>query len=149
MEPSERFTHSLRKEDVQREWFVVDAAGKTLGRLSTQIATILRGKHKPSFTPHVDNGDFVIVLNAEKVVLEGKRPEKKDYFHYTGYPGGGISESFKELIKTKPERVIQHAVTGMLPKTKLGKQIIKKLKVYAGEAHPHTAQQPKQLTLHY
>lgn len=149
MDTNEKFTKSLRKEDVKRDWFVVDAAGKTLGRLSTQIAVLLRGKHKPSFTPHVDCGDFVIVLNAEKVQLEGKRPEKKDYFHYTGYPGGGISESFKDLIKTKPERVIQHAVTGMLPKNRLGRKLIKKLKVYSGEAHPHGAQQPTQYNLPY
>lgn len=149
MEPSAKMTKSLRKEDVTRDWWVIDAAQQTVGRLSTQVAILLRGKHKASFTPHVDNGDFVVILNADKIMLEGKRPNQKTYFRHTGYPGGVKVESFKELIANKPERVIEHAVKGMLPKNKLGRQIIKKLKVYAGSEHPHEAQKPKVMELKY
>ncbi len=149
MEPSAKMTKSLRKEDVTREWWVIDAAEQTVGRLSTQVAILLRGKHKATFTPHVDNGDFVVILNADKVILEGKRPNQKTYFRHTGYPGGVKVESFKELISNKPERVIEHAVKGMLPKNKLGRQILKKLKVYAGSEHPHDAQKPKIMELKY
>lgn len=149
MEATAKITKSLRKEDVSRTWYIIDAAGKTVGRLSTQVAIILRGKHKPSFTPHVDNGDFVVIINADKIVLEGKRPEQKEYFHHTYYPGGGRVKSFKEVMKTRPAFVIEHAVKGMLPKTKLGRAIIKKLKVYAGEEHPHAAQKPVLFELPY
>jgi large subunit ribosomal protein L13 len=149
VEATAKITKSLRKEDVQRAWYVIDAAGKTVGRLSTQTAIVLRGKHKPSFTPHVDNGDFVIIVNADKVVLEGKRAAQKEYFHHTQYPGAAKFESFAEVMKNKPEFVIEHAVRGMLPKTKLGRQIIKKLKVYAGSEHPHTAQCPVNFELPY
>lgn len=149
MEATAKITKSLRKEDVTRAWYVIDAAGLTVGRLSTQVAIILRGKHKPSFTPHVDNGDFVVIINAEKIVLEGKRPEQKEYFHHTYYPGGDRFKSFKEMMRTKPEYVIEHSVRGMLPKTKLGRAIIKKLKVYVGENHPHQAQLPVKFELPY
>lgn len=137
----------MRKEDVKRDWWVVDATGKTVGRLATHVASILRGKNKPWFTPHVDTGDFVIIVNADKVKLEGKRVEMKEYFHHTGYPGGAIVRSFKELMNTNPEYVLEHAVKGMLPKNRLGRQIIKKLKVYAGNEHPHAAQLPKALEI--
>ncbi len=149
MEATAKITKSLRKEDVTRSWYVIDAAGKTVGRLSTQVAIMLRGKHKPTFTPHIDNGDFIIIVNADKVQLEGKRPEQKEYFHHTQYPGGDRFKSFKEVMRTKPEFVIEHAVRGMLPKTKLGRQMIKKLKVYAGPEHQHSAQKPVVFELPY
>lgn len=147
MEPSAKMTKSIRKEDVSRDWWVVDATDMTVGRLATQVAVLLRGKHKPSFTPHVDNGDFVVVINADKVLMMGKRAEQKDYKHHTGYPGGQVVRTFKQLIVSKPEFIVEHAVKGMCPKNKLGRQIIKKLKVYSGNEHPHTAQQPKDFTL--
>lgn len=125
----------------------MDAKDKTLGRIASQVASILRGKHKPSFTPNADIGDFVIIINAEKVKLTGKRPELKEYFHYTGYPGGAKFESFKDLIKTKPEKVVMHAVKGMIPHNRLGRRLIQKLKVYAGPNHPHQAQQPESLDI--
>lgn len=142
-------TASVRDQDVKRDWWVVDADGLTVGRLATQLATLLRGKHKPLFTPHVDCGDFVVVINADKVVMEGKRAEQKEYFHNTGYPGGGRMRSFPKLMQTKPEEVVELAVKGMLPKNTLGRQMVKKLKVYAGTEHPHTAQQPKPYALPY
>jgi large subunit ribosomal protein L13 len=144
---SGKITRFLRDEDIAKRWYIVDANGQVLGRVASQIAHLLRGKHKPEFTPNADMGDFVIVVNAEKVRLTGKRTEQKEYFHYTGYPGGAVFESFKDLIKTKPERVIEHAVKGMIPHTKLGRQIYKKLKVYAGPDHPHSAQKPEQFTI--
>lgn len=149
MEPSAKFTKSYRKEDVQREWWVVDATDMTVGRLSTQIATLLRGKHKAIFTPHVDTGDFVIVINAGKVKLEGKRVEMKEYFSHSGYPGGTKFEKFKDLLEKNPTKIIEHSVKGMIPKNRLGRQIIKKLKVYAGGEHPHIAQMPKNYELLY
>jgi large subunit ribosomal protein L13 len=142
-------TRSVRNEDVQRDWLVVDATDCTVGRLATQIATLLRGKHKPLFTPHVDCGDFVIVINADKVVLEGKRAEQKEYFHNTGYPGGGRMRSFTNIMQSKPEEIVELAVKGMLPKNSLGRAIVKKLKVYSGSEHPHAAQQPKAYQLSY
>ncbi len=135
-------TYSAKPGDVTAQWFVVDAEGQTLGRLATRIATVLRGKHKPQFTPHVDTGDFVIVLNAEKVELTGRKLEQKHYHKYSGYPGGLRSLSAAQVRETDPERMIMHAVKGMLPKNRLARQIIKKLKVYAGPEHPHEAQQP-------
>jgi large subunit ribosomal protein L13 len=144
-----KITRSAKESEVEKKWWVLDATGKTLGRLASQIAKIIRGKHKPYFTPHIDCGDFVIVINAEKVQVEGKRVEKKEYFHYTGYPGGAIFRKFKDLIKTKPEFVIRHAVWGMLPKNRLGRRLIKKLKVYKGDYHPHSAQKPEKLELPY
>ncbi len=146
---NQKITRSVRKEDVQQDWWVVDAAGQTVGRLATQVATLLRGKHKPSFTPHVDCGDFVIVINADKVKVEGKRAEQKEYFHYTGYPGGGRVRSFQQMLENKPEEIIELAVRGMLPKNRLGRVINGKLKVYRGSEHPHEAQQPKAWELKY
>lgn len=149
MEPSAKITKSFRKEDVIRDWWIVDAADMTVGRLSTQVATLLRGKNKPWFTPHVDTGDFVIIINAEKVVLEGKRAEQKEYFRHTGYPGGVKIDTYKELKVKNPAKILEHSIKGMLPKNRLGRQIIKKLKVYGSEEHPHAAQKPKVFELQY
>jgi len=132
--------------DVDKKWYVVDAEGLVLGRLAANVARILRGKHKPIFTPHADTGDFVIIINADKVRMTGKRQEQKSYFTHSGYPGGTKTRLFKDLIQTNPQYVIEHAVRGMLPHNRLGRQIIKKLKVYADADHPHTAQQPETLT---
>ncbi|TCK02517.1 50S ribosomal protein L13 [Phorcysia thermohydrogeniphila] len=140
-------TFMLRKEDVQRDWYVVDATGKTLGRLASEIAKILIGKHKPNYTPHVDNGDFVIVVNAEKIHVTGKKLEKKIYYKHTGYMGHLKETTLKEMLQKKPEEVIRLAVRGMLPKNKLRKRRMKRLKVYAGPEHPHAAQKPKPLEL--
>ncbi len=136
-------TVSTREQDVQRDWFVVDAQGQTLGRMATQIATILRGKHKPSYTPHVDCGDFVVIVNAEKVHTTGQKMTQKKYYRHTGYPGGLKEVTLKDQLQKFPERVLESAVRGMLPKNRLGRQMFKKLKVYAGPQHPHAAQQPK------
>lgn len=143
MEPSARITKSFRKEDVVRDWWVVDASAQTVGRLATQIATKLRGKDKPWFTPHVDTGDFVIVVNAASAQLKGKREDQKTYESHSGYPGRLKTRSFKEMKAKHPERIIEHAVRLMLPKNKLGRQMFKKLKVYAGAEHPHQAQKPQ------
>lgn len=132
-------------QTAEREWFVVDAQGKTLGRLASQIATILRGKHKPTFTPHVDTGDFVIVVNAEKVRLTGRKLDQKHYYWYSGYPGGIKGRSARQMLARKPEEVLKRAVKGMLPRTTLGRNMLRKMKVYAGAEHPHQAQQPKPL----
>ena len=139
-------THFFKPEEVEHKWFLVDAKGKNLGRLASRVAHILRGKNKPAFTPNFDLGDHVIVVNADKVALTGKRPELKDYYHNTLYPGGARFESFKEVISTKPEWVFERAVKGMLPHNRLGRKMIKKLKVYRGESHPHAAQEPIALT---
>lgn len=135
-------TYFAKKGEVERKWYLVDAEGKTLGRLATQVARVLMGKHKPIFTPHTECGDFVIVVNAEKVVLTGKKWDDKIYKHHTMYPGGLRSVSAKDLIKQKPTALVEKAVRGMLPKTKIGDRLITKLKVYAGNKHPHEAQQP-------
>ncbi len=135
-------TYQAKEAEVEKKWYVVDAEGQILGRLASNIARILRGKHKPIFTPHVDTGDFVIVVNAEKIRVTGKRQEQKSYFSYSGYPGGAKIRYFKDLIRKKPEFVIEHAVKGMIPHNRLGRRIIKKLKVYAGPIHPHIAQTP-------
>ena len=140
-------TLSAKKEEVTRSWWVVDAEGQTLGRLATQIATILRGKNKASYTPHVDCGDNIIVINAEKVVLTGNKLKQKVYLTYSGYPGGQKSATAQEILAKKPEQLIELAVKGMIPKTKLGRAVIKKLFVYAGAKHPHTAQKPQVLTI--
>ncbi len=140
-------TYSARETDIQRRWLVVDAEGLTLGRLAAQVAIVLKGKHKPMYTPHMDTGDHVIVVNAAKVRLTGTKPEKKKYFHHTMYPGGATFTRLSELLVTHPERVVQKAVKGMMPKTKLGDAMLKKLKVYAGPEHPHEAQQPETWTL--
>jgi large subunit ribosomal protein L13 len=136
-------TYSAREADIQRRWLLVDAEGKTLGRLAAQVATVLKGKHKPMFTAHMDTGDHVIVINAAKVRLTGLKPENKKYFHHTMYPGGAYWIEVRELMKSHPERVVQRAIKGMMPKTKLGAAMVKKLKVYAGAEHPHEAQQPE------
>lgn len=136
-------TYSARESDIQRKWLVVDAEGKTLGRLAAQVAMVLKGKHKPMYTPHMDTGDHVIVVNAAKVRLTGTKPEQKKYFHHTLYPGGATFTRLSELLEKHPERVVQKAVKGMMPKTKLGDAMMKKLKVYAGAEHPHEAQQPE------
>src|SRR5690606_11610866 len=128
--------------DIERRWYVVDAEGKVLGRLATEIARVLRGKHKPMYTPHLDTGDFVVVVNADKVQLTGKKPEKKAYFRHSGYMGGERFIPFRTMQEKHPERVIELAVKGMLPKNNLGRLMRKKLKVYAGPTHPHEAQQP-------
>jgi large subunit ribosomal protein L13 len=140
-------TFSAKKEQIQREWLLIDADRKTLGRLASEIARRLRGKHKPEYTPHVDTGDYVIVINAEKVSVTGNKKTDKIYYHHTGYIGGIKSISFNKLITSHPERAIKKAVKGMLPKNPLGCIIYKKLKVYAGEYHPHTAQQPQVLKI--
>ncbi len=144
METSPR-TEFFKSEDVQQKWYVVDASGKTLGRIASQVARVLRGKHKPQFTPNADVGDFVVVVNAEKVMLTGNRIEMKQLYHNTLYPGGARFESVRDLLKTKPEYVMEHAVKGMLPHTRLGRKIFKKLKVYRGDKHPHVAQRPEPL----
>lgn len=138
-------TYIPKKDETQGKWYIVDANGKVLGRLATRIATILRGKHRPEFTPHLDLGDHVIVINAGKVRLSGKKANIKTYYHHTGYPGGLREESFVELLKRKPEEVIERAVKGMLPHNRLGNRQILKLKVYAGKEHPHVAQNPEVL----
>ena len=140
-------TYTVRKGDIKREWFVVDAQGKTLGRLASEIASILRGKHKPIYAPHLDCGDYVIVVNAEKVRVTGKKLDQKFYHRHTGYPGGLKSINLRDQLQRHPTRVLQAAVRGMLPKNRLGRAMIKKLKVYAGGSHPHQAQQPKVLEL--
>ena len=140
-------TYVTRDKDVQREWYVVDAAGQTLGRLAARVARILRGKHKPMYSPSVDTGDFVIVVNAEKIHVTGRKLDQKIYYRYSGYPGGLKEITLRNLLQRYPARVIEHAVRGMLPKNRLGRQMFKKLKVYAGPDHPHAAQQPKQLEL--
>ncbi len=140
-------TYSAKAETVQRDWYIVDAADKTLGRLAAGIATRLRGKHKPEYTPHVDTGDYIVVVNAEKVRVTGNKAKNKIYHSHTGYPGGLKSISFEKLIEKAPERTIQSAVKGMLPKGPLGRAMFKKLKVYAGDEHPHTAQQPQDLNI--
>ena len=138
-------TKSARKEDVVRKWYIVDATNKTLGRMCTEIATVLKGKHKPDYTPHVDTGDNVIVINADKVRLTGRKWDLKEYQTYSGYPGGQKTTTAKELHAKKPFVIVEKSVRGMLPKTKLGRAMFKKLFVYAGEEHPHAAQKPENL----
>jgi large subunit ribosomal protein L13 len=135
-------TYTARPADITRRWLIVDAEGKALGRLATQVATVLKGKHKPIYTPHMDTGDHVVVINASKVALSGRKPEDKKYFHHTLYPGGATWTTIQVLMAKHPERVVQKAVQGMMPKTKLGRAMLKKLKVYGGAQHPHEAQQP-------
>jgi len=140
-------TISIREQDVERDWYVVDAQGKTLGRLATQVATVLRGKNKPVFTPHVDCGGYVIVVNADKVHVTGRKLLQKKYYHHSGYHGGIKEISLRDQLRKFPERVIQSAVRGMLPKNRLGRQLIKKLKIYDQPTHPHLAQKPKVMEL--
>ncbi|NJN93523.1 MAG: 50S ribosomal protein L13 [Anaerolineales bacterium] len=136
-------TISAKESDIQRDWYVIDAQGQTLGRLATRTATILRGKHKPLFTPHVDCGDYVIIINAEKVHVTGQKMSQKKYYRHSGYPGGLKEISLRDQLQKFPERVLESAVRGMLPKNRLGRQMFKKLKIYPGPNHPHQAQQPK------
>lgn len=138
-----RTTYMAKPLEVERKWLVVDAAGQTLGRLASEVASLIRGKHKPQFTPHVDTGDFVVVINAEKIVLTGKKLQQKKYYRHSGYPGGLRTTTAQEMLNSKPERIIELAVKGMLPKNKLGNALQTKLKVYAGAEHPHAAQQPE------
>jgi len=140
-------TYMAKAADVQRKWYVVDAEGMVLGRLASQVASILRGKNKPIFTPHVDTGDYVIILNADKVVLTGNKLDQKVYYSHSGFPGGLKETVYRKLMADKPEFAVKHAITGMLPKGPLGRQMAKKLKVYAGSEHDHAAQQPEKLEL--
>lgn len=140
-------TYSANPNTVKRDWYIVDAEGKTLGRLASEVAHRLRGKHKAEYTPHVDTGDFIIVVNAEKVAVTGSKATDKMYHSHSGFPGGIKSFSFEKMIQRAPTRVIELAVKGMLPKNPLGRAMAKKLKVYAGAAHPHTAQQPQELNI--
>ena len=140
-------TISANSETVKRDWYLVDASGKTLGRLAAEIAHRLRGKHKPEYTPHVDTGDYIVVVNVEKIHVTGNKAKDKMYHHFSGYIGGLKSISFEKLIQKAPERTLETAVKGMLPKGPLGRAMFKKLKVYAGDSHPHTAQQPQELKI--
>lgn len=140
-------TYSAKERDIERSWHVVDAEGKVLGRLATEVAKVLRGKHKPTWTPNIDTGDHVIILNADKIVLKGKKGFEKVHRHYTGYPGGLREVPFERYLQDHPDRVIKEAVWGMIPKTVLGRQQFKKLRVYRGTEHPHEAQQPKTLEI--
>ena len=140
-------TVSVRQQDVAHDWCVVDATGQTLGRLASEIARRLRGKHKAEYTPHVDTGDYIIVVNAEKVFVSGNKETKKIYYRHSGYPGGIKSTSLKKLREAKPEALLEKAVKGMLPRNPLGRAVFRKLKVYAGDTHPHGAQQPKTMVI--
>lgn len=140
-------TYSAKTADITRKWYVVDANGKTLGHLAVQVAIVLRGKHKPTFTPHMDTGDHVIVVNAEKIHLTGNKVRTKTYYRHSGYPGGLKAETAKDVLARKPSEVVERAIKGMLPKNPLGKQMARKLNVYAGPTHPHQAQRPEALTL--
>ena len=140
-------TYTPKLDEIERRWWVVDAGGKVLGRLASEIAQVLRGKHKPMFTPHLDTGDYVIVINADKVRLTGSKADKKAYFRHSGYMGGERFIPFRDMLEQHPERVIDLAVKGMLPKNNLGRLMRRKLKVYAGAAHPHEAQQPRPLEI--
>ena len=140
-------TYQAKKEEVDRRWHLINAEGKVLGRLATDVAKVLRGKNKPIFTPHVDTGDFVIVINAKKVMLTGRKMKNKIYYHHTGYPGGIKEMNAEKLLAKKPAEMIRMAVKGMLPKTSLGRQMLRKLKVYAGPHHPHESQKPAPLEL--
>ena len=140
-------TYSAKAESVERDWYIVDAADKTLGRLATEVASRLRGKHKPEYTPHVDTGDYIVIINAEKVPVTGNKATKKIYYSHTGYPGGIKDITFEKLMEKAPERALQSAVKGMLPKGPLGREMFRKLKIYVGSEHPHAAQQPQTLEL--
>ena len=136
-------TSSIKKDEIKRDWFIVDAEDKTLGRLASEIAQIIRGKKKPFYTPHMDMGDFVVVINADKVFLTGDKEKQKKYFKHSGYPGGDKEISLSKLRESKPEQIIFNAVKGMLPHNRLGRKLLKHLKVYSGSEHPHASQQPK------
>ncbi len=138
-------TYSLKENEITRDWYVVDAAGQNLGRLSSQVAAVLRGKHKPTFTPWMDNGDFVVIVNADKIAVTGNREDAKLYYNFTGYAGGLKETNLRGLMAKHPTRAVELAIKGMLPRNRLGRQMFKKLHVYAGDVHPHGAQQPKKL----
>jgi len=138
-------SYMARPLEVERQWYVVDAEGQTLGRLATEIARILRGKHKPQYTPHVDTGDFVVVVNAEKVVVTGRKAEQKVYRRHSGYPGGLKTTTYEQMLERRPTEILRRAVKGMMPKTRLARQQLRKLKIYAGPEHPHAAQNPQTL----
>ncbi len=140
-------TYVPKKKDIKRNWWLVDAKGKTLGRLASKIATILKGKHKPDFVNYLDTGDFVVVINAEKIVVTGKKESDKIYYRHSGYPGGIKEMTLSEMREKKPEEILRHAVKGMLPKNAMGRKLLKKLKVYTGEEHPHKAQNPEILNI--
>jgi large subunit ribosomal protein L13 len=140
-------TYSPKASEIQRAWYVVDADGLVLGRLATEVARVLRGKHKPTFTPHLDTGDHVIIVNADKVVLTAGKAERKTVYRHSGYPGGLKAETFAHLLERRPEEAMRRTIRGMLPKTRLGRQMLTKLKVYAGPTHPHAAQQPQPLDI--
>jgi large subunit ribosomal protein L13 len=140
-------TYSVKAGEIERRWFVVDAQGKILGRLATEVARILRGKHKPIYTPHLDTGDFVVIVNADKIQLSGRKADQKTYFRHTGFMGGEKFIPFRQMLEKHPERVIELAVKGMMPKNALGREMRKKLKVYAGAEHPHQAQRPEPLNI--
>jgi len=140
-------TYVTKSEDIQRDWYVVDASGQTLGRLASEVAQIVRGKHKPIYSPSVDVGDYVIVVNADKIHVTGRKLDQKKYYRHSGYPGGIKEVPLRKMLEEHPTRVIEHAVRGMLPKNRLGRKMLKKLKVYAGSEHPHEAQQPEPLEL--
>lgn len=138
-------SYIAKPAEVERKWYVIDAEGQTLGRLATKVATVLRGKHKPTYTPHVDTGDHVIIINADKIVLTGKKLDQKKFRWHTGYLGGLKERSYRDMMQKQPEKVVMHAVKGMLPKNSLGRQMLKKLRVYAGSEHGHQAQMPEVL----
>lgn len=140
-------TYYAKPGEVKREWVVIDAEDQVLGRVAVKAATILKGKHKPTYTPHVDTGDFVVIINADKIKLTGNKAASKEYYRHTGHPGGLKCESFREAMEKHPTRVIEHAVKGMLPKNTLGRAMFKKLKVYVGPEHPHAAQQPREIKM--
>ncbi|MDR3626977.1 MAG: 50S ribosomal protein L13 [Ignavibacteriaceae bacterium] len=142
-----KMTRFISTSDADRKWYVVDAKDQVLGRLATSVAMIIRGKNKPTYSPNADTGDFVVIINADKIKITGKRELLKTYIHYSGYPGGLKTKSYGEVMSSKPEFIIESAVKGMLPKTRLGKQLIKKLKVYTGEIHPHQAQKPELISI--
>ena len=137
----------VKQKDVKKQWYIVDAAGKKLGRIAAKVATILRGKHKPIYSPHMDVGDYVIIINAEKIMLTGRKRANKTYYRHSGYPGGLKSESFSKVIARKPTFPLEHAIKGMLPKGTLGREFFRHLKIYAGENHPHEAQKPEELCI--
>lgn len=140
-------THSTKPSEIERQWYVVDAEGQTLGRLASEIAKVLKGKHKPIYTPHLDTGDYVIVINAEKVHVTGRKMDQKVYYSHSGYPGGLKGVTLREQLQKHPTRVVRSAVKGMLPHNPLGRSMLRKLKIYAGDTHPHQAQEPKALEL--
>ena len=142
-------TYTPKSNEIQRTWYVVDAEGMVLGRLSTEVARLLRGKHKPTFAPHVDTGDHVIIINADKIVLTSGKAERKLVHRHSGYPGGLTSQTYADLLDRKPEEAVRRTVRGMLPKNRLGRQMLRKLKVYAGPTHPHAAQQPQTLVVEH